>query len=206
MSSLPCQPPNAAQASLSAFHAFLTSLETASDVANSGGNSASEDALVQSSRMIQARRKQILRVAECLFGNLLEGALTTLDSYNLVEIFATQSRRRMCILANVRSSRRNSRQEEPTGYFCLIPDSLPIIDGSIQHSLGTGFLFCSCRSYFERTKTKPGRNRSSASPQATICKHLLAFKLRPYVLQEKCEVIETVTEDKFSQEVLRRLC
>ena len=166
-------------------------------------------------------KQDILRMANFLFGNMLDSALSTLDSYIITEIQSVQSKRRIFVLANPHHGRPNS--PEPNIYFCILPQtSLPPKEGTKQrihpakctlectdNILVEGqFLFCSCRSYFERTKSQLG---SEGSPQTslgtqrhTLCKHLLALVLRPFLL-DSCHKIEVVTEEQFGQELLNRL-
>lgn len=145
---------------------------------------------------VQSRRKLILRVANTLFGSMLEGALCTLDSYSITEIVAMQSKRRFVVLVNAPTLRRgSSKQEEPGHHFCLVPDLMS--GGQV------GLQFCSCRSYFERNKVSMVKRYANAQPFA-VCKHILALKLRPY-LQDDNKITDTVTEEQFSQEVVKWL-
>ncbi|CAB9523605.1 expressed unknown protein [Seminavis robusta] len=159
---------------------------------------------------ILERKMLTLRVADSLFGaSLLEGALTTLESDSITEIQAVTSRRRMFVLTKKQQRRRRSEQEEPSKYFCLLP--VPVVspkNDSVTNK-SKGFLFCSCRAYFEKTKSTT-MNSPQASTSYMVCKHLLALKLRPALLSssgEGCryQKTETATEEQFSEQVLKLL-
>ena len=209
-----------------ALETFLQSLETVhcpaksnTTLANDANNRNDADTHTEevSNNNNLARKKNILRMADCLFGSMLEGALSTLDSYVITEIESLNTKRRMFVLANPNTKRSSTRQDEPQTYFCILPQAAPARsenwtqnnnNKASNSSHGTQFHFCSCRSYFERTKSCVGCGSvptKSAKPQChALCKHLLALKLRPFLL-ESWRKIETVTEDQFSQEVLKKL-
>jgi len=166
-----------------------------------------------------ATKKKILCMADFLFGNMLEGALSTLDEYSITEILAVQSKRRIFVLANP-VTKRSRAQEELRSYFCILPQSTPALQPPETEGVSpinkpsnkTQFHFCNCRSYFENTKSFMacgGNNQSDNTrliklQRHSLCKHLLALKLRPFLLST-CEKLETVTEEHFSQEILKRL-
>jgi predicted nucleic acid-binding Zn finger protein len=106
---------------------------------------------------------EILRSAEFLMtATLVEGALNILDSPGM--ILKVQAPNRICYLV---------RGEEY--YFC-------------SHEI----VFCSCRSFLERTKVDP----------KTVCKHLLALKLMPFLNTRPS--IENVSDEDFGNIILSR--
>jgi hypothetical protein len=178
----------------------------------------------------KGKKEILLRVADSLFGSsLLEGALNTLESSGIVEIQAIVSRRRMFVVTKRSSSRSQQQHQQPQTqtssaaddrYFCLMPQQcLPVVSHQEENKDATtkkkknhqvGFLFCSCRAFFELTKSVPP-SCSVNDPQASfvVCKHLLALKLRS-ALQAPGETtyykkIETATEEEFSHHVLKTL-
>jgi hypothetical protein len=179
-SSAPLHPPLSVLHPNLALESFLQSLppESLRQEKNPAPNTLSTEKL-------QAKQKLILQVADSLFGGgMLEGALTILDTYCIHElIVAAPSKRRIFVLVNGMQRRE---QEEPNHHFCLWPDS----EG--------GFPFCSCRSFFERTKG------SGPTQSLAVCKHLLALKLRPHLLDD-CPVTEVDTEAALSKEVAQLL-
>ena len=174
------------------------------------------------------RRRNIIRVADFLFGTMLEGAMTTLDMRNTTEIVSVQSRRRMFILTSIAKGRRSGLtklRDAPHHYFCFLPCgnwSEDVGNEDIQRSSHNelDFYFCSCRSYFERStsvamdtpctmnqfvETHADSSSKNSCPQfSTLCKHLLALKLGPFLVKP-CKKVETVTEAQFSQVVLKSL-
>ena len=227
-------PPEAALYPALAFEAFLQSLETfhcqpegAITISNNDAKGRNDADVcteyVPNSCHSLVRKQELLKTAEYLFGSMLEGALSTLDSYVITEVQSVQSRRRMFVLANPYAKSSNKRQDEPQTYLCILPQSAqPSMEECEQNdnssinnvdvdSISAGavqFHFCSCRSYFERTKSLLGSDnlqQKNSRPRChSLCKHLLALKLRPFLL-ETCEKIEAVTEEQFSQELLTRL-
>ena len=227
-------PPDAALHPVLAFEAFLQSLETSHcqpegtiTISNNDVNSRNDadncSDYVPNSGQYLTRKQELLKMADYLFGSMLEGALSTLYSYVITEIQSVQSRRRMFVLANPYAKSSSKRQDEPQTYLCILPQSAqPSTEESEQNKISSinnvdvasisggavQFHFCSCRSYFERTKSLLGTDnlpQKKLRPQChSLCKHLLALKLRPFLL-ESCEKIEAVTEEQFSQELLKRL-
>ena len=132
-----------------------------------------------------------------MFGNILEASLTILDTYVVTEIVAMQSRRRLFVLANSACTTQRGK-EELRQHVCITLESWTKDSNAFQ--------FCSCRSYFERTKgsVTMSTNATAVQPQA-ICKHLLALKLRPDLKDDK-KIIEAITEEQFSYEVAKLLC
>lgn len=135
-----------------------------------------------------ASRDEILRVADFLFGTTLDGALTILDSPAAITQVISPSRSIHLVRAsstnsqNHRTAPNQLQQRAPSSYICILPnqnDFLPMT-------------YCSCHSYFERNKNKPG-----------ICKHLLAIKLMPHLQVKPC-ILKTCTEEEFSNLVTSR--
>lgn len=225
MSSSLAHPPDTMLFPLLALDSFLESMEPLHSPGNSNAatdgttsettapSTADTDAMAHKKDI--ARKKRILQVADCLFGSMLEGALTILDSYEMEEIESVQSRRKLFVLTNNSATRKYSahgasrNHDEPSSYFCLLPRSSKA-DNHKNHSQQqqyplTGFYYCSCRSYFERTKSIAGKHcdQPHLRPEA-LCKHLLALKLRPHLLDE-CKKTETVSEVQFAHQCLLKL-
>jgi predicted nucleic acid-binding Zn finger protein len=135
-----------------------------------------------SSQVQQERTDQVLRVADFLFNNSLEGALVILEnaSNSITKVVAASSRS----VYLVRGSSTRAKSGET--YLCYISkdNSQPL---SMHH--------CSCRSFWERCKS---------SGASTLCKHLLALHLMP-ALGIQCHVVDSVTDDEFANTVLSRL-
>jgi predicted nucleic acid-binding Zn finger protein len=109
------------------------------------------------------KQDEILRCAEFLMtAALVEGALNILDTPGMIQ--KLQAPNRICHLV---------RGEE--FYFC-----------------SNEIVFCSCRSFLERTKLDP----------KTVCKHLLALKLMPYLNGKPS--IETISDEDFGKIIVSR--
>lgn len=107
--------------------------------------------------------EEILRAADFLAGaSIVEGALNILDAPSTIRLL--QSPHRSAFLV---------RGEE--SYYC-----------------SKEIIYCSCRSFLERSKTDP----------QTLCKHLLALKLMPYL--DVSPVKETVSDADFGKIVMLR--
>jgi hypothetical protein len=124
----------------------------------------------------------LLNVAEFLFGtNTLQAALTLLDSgASSITKVSTVHRSMFVVNGSSHNNNKKGGGGDPQSYMCLL--------GNVE--------YCSCRSFLEKA-TKADGNR-------TVCKHLLALKLMPYV-KISCPQITTNTETEFSNLVLDRI-
>jgi hypothetical protein len=133
-----------------------------------------------SEKELEERRDHVIRVVDYLYGgSILEAALAVLDAEGAVRQVRSQPSRRMAFLVRGSTSRHSGGV--PTDYLCLLASS----EG--------GFLYCSCRSYFERAK----------SDANGLCKHLLALKLMS-VFECPCREVN-VSDDEFSTFMLKRM-
>ena len=130
---------------------------------------------------------EILNVAEFLYGNnTLTSALSVLDSSD-TNITKISSNHQSLFLVKGSSSE---------SYLCL-------------SQVG----YCSCRSFYEKTtkstsffnstRATSTANHKAPPPTVSLCKHLLALKLLPY-LQVPIRQLTTATEEEFANLVLDR--
>jgi hypothetical protein len=146
------------------------------------------------------RLDELLRTADFLFGNTLDGALTLLDQQQsccqgdrgstrgdvMVRLVSRQSQRSLYL---VKGSTKTRASGSPY-YLCMLPTEARKEDGVV---------YCSCRSFWEKTC------RTKADHPLCDCKHLLALRLLP-VLGECTLTTWTVeTEAEFSQTVMERV-
>lgn len=147
------------------------------DTADAAGSTTS---VVAANKSLEERRDHVLRAADYLYGgSILEAALAVLDAEGAIRRVRSKPSQRRAFLVRG-TSQRHSGGSVRTDYFCLV--------ASFE---GTGFNYCSCRSYFERAKNDP----------KGLCKHLLALKLMP-VLECSCKE-ETIPDVEFSTFMLR---
>lgn len=170
-------------------------LQTLDPLPHNGTNDLDEAA----TKVDEAKKKRVLHGADFLFGSMLESALLTLDSSVITSIVSLQTARHLFVLKGKNNKYATKKQNEDTNsYFCLLPTQVEM-RGENQ-----GFHYCSCRSFFEKSKNSQAVSENSAQLQQqslSICKHLLAVKLLPYV-GTKHNVVETMTEEQFSEKVL----
>lgn len=103
-------------------------------------------------------------------------------------------------------------QDTSSHYLCLLSDEIPIFDTSSSSS-PPHLSFCSCRSFFERTRT----TLISCDRSMILCKHLLAIKLLPVfgtalgVASEHSNALHSIptmgfaSEEDFSRAITQRL-
>ncbi|EEC43355.1 predicted protein [Phaeodactylum tricornutum CCAP 1055/1] len=140
------------------------------------------DSPMSTPKELQTRQDAILRVADFLFGSTLDGALAILDSReSLITRILSTSSRRLIYFCRGKSTGKNESQN----YFCILPEK----------EMAFPFYFCSCRSFFERSR---------ASVEARPCKHLLAILLS-HALHVKPLQVETTSDEDFSKLVVNRL-
>ena len=141
---------------------------------------------------------EMLRLADFLFGNTLDGALSLLETdpkRDILRLTSLQSKRTMYIVKGrtSRSKGYSSLVTTDSSYLCMLPDtSLLSEEENFDHSI----YYCSCRSFLERC-------RISSNGNAT-CKHLLALKLMP-ALGVDCSILETSSDEEYSKLALQRL-
>jgi hypothetical protein len=154
------------------------------------------------------RRDEILRTADFLFGgSILEGALAVLDSGEslVTRVVSISSQRSLYLVKGSSSSSQARSQQQAYGssslpaaeyYLCLVPNE----NEALQRSSSSIF-YCSCRSFLERSRSSTA---SSSSSSSSMCKHLLALSLMT-CLGVKAAVVETVSDEEFSNFVVSRL-
>jgi hypothetical protein len=157
----------------------------------------------------QAQIKHVLRVADFLFGSTLEKALNTLDSSIVKSFKSVPSGRRIFLVKPERRNGASTKQnEDATNYICFLPQSCREAQQQQQQQQQQGFYFCSCPSFFQKTKSLNvgccAETRRNVMLPFSLCKHLLALKLLPY-LGAPCSIVEDVTEDNFSQHIVKEL-
>jgi hypothetical protein len=155
----------------------------------------------------------ILKLAEFLFGRALDGALAILETNprrDVVRLTSLQSNRTMYIVKG-RSYRCAGLSCCDSSYMCILNEKFSqgtactrfgerldtgdvlLERTDICTSTGT---YCSCRSFSERCQKRSKGN--------TLCKHLLAIKLMPF-LRIDCSVIEVASDDEYCKIALQRI-
>ncbi|CAJ1892547.1 unnamed protein product [Cylindrotheca closterium] len=135
---------------------------------------------------------EILNVTEFLYGNnTLMAALALLDSSTaaIPSIVKISSPRTCGLTRSVHvvhsSSKGRALGEDSSSYLCFT-------------QANNGVDYCSCRSFLEKVSKS-----SKSTKDVTLCKHLLALKLAPYL---KVDFLEThlASHQDFSKLILER--
>lgn len=131
----------------------------------------------------EPNQDEILRMADFLFGNMTEAALSIVDGGNIEQVVSVASARSFYL---VKGSGTGKGNHQTTPYYvCMTP----------QHN---GIRYCSCRSFLEKSRT------SSSSSTAICCKHLLALELMP-LLGMACPKVETASDKELSRLMVERI-
>jgi len=185
---------------------YLESLEAATDtnddvdVNNSGSTPHAQPATAQ--------QDEILRVVDFLFESILEGSLAILNSAETMIVKAVSApSQRFLYLVQASSSSSSTRRTStgPSDYLCLLPTK-PLSSSS------PSFYFCSCRSFFEKSRAawsvrhtnhQTSGTAASGRSSPSLCKHLLALKLMP-LFRVQCSVTKLISDEEFCRVILSR--
>ena len=166
----------------------------------------------------------ILRVAEFLFGaNMLQASLLLLDSSstNITKLSTATSHRSLYVVNgsssfSSSSSNHHGNSAEQSSYMCILGrhNNRACDDGASTSCYSRPVEYCSCRSFLEKSIKNSntfseggGRNQTQHRSMGVICKHLLALKLMPYLMNSTttaCPQITMNTEKEFANLVMAR--
>ena len=201
--STPPPPPQAGLNPLITLNRYLAGLETL-------------DNTVDSSTIASNRQDEILQTVDFLYGSALDGALSVLESFSNYVSGPTSSavatavtrlqsphRSLYTVSASTTTARggrggpswhQHQQQQDSCCYLCIIP-----AENNHDHpeDSDTGIYYCSCRSFLEKC-------RSTSSGGGSLCKHLLALKLMPF-LGLTCPTVRLASEEELSRALLQRL-
>jgi hypothetical protein len=150
---------------------------------------------------------EILRVADFMFGSAtLDGALQVLQPVVPGGVgFIRQIRSITSSSCLYLVRRHGSESTTTTHYFCFLPPP----SGNLLHDI----VYCSCRSFLERSVKAHHQQRHRApsptrpcGPPSVYCKHLLAIRLATALrLDHCCQVTEVLSDEELSNQVMERI-
>jgi len=158
-------------------------------------NQQSEIEGIESDKIPQERNvNEILKVADFLFGPLLDSALEVLEQPYAAEPRGvstphnpTSAIRSIQALPSKRQAyfvRRSSLKKQNSSSIVTSENAKSILTSTGKEYLclikGDMFLYCSCRSFYNNMKSNCS-DKTNKGSRSTICKHILAIKLAGYL-------------------------
>jgi hypothetical protein len=151
----------------------------------------------------EERQQEILQVADFLYGNMLTSAMSLLDASErmITKVTATPSNRTLHLVQGSTTPSNRSGAGDVC-YLCLVPTQ----QACNSQTVGMQSIhFCSCRSFWEKSKVVVLGLDKPHSGDFPLCKHLLALKLLPYFQQVQCRQLSTVSDEEFATIVLNNV-